>query len=1407
MKKSYIFVISAFLLSLFIFSETYAQKEIPPAGYEKLTPLSVKDSIELANLPRLILPESFKGPDAPLLPYIVDNSQNMHWRPVFAQVAYECGQASGIGQGFTYAINRLRNLPSDDPDNQYPTHFCWNFGNGGDGWYGVSYFHSFEIVRTEGTPNVTTYGGMSAGGPKRWMNGYDNYYQAMHNRIAEAYQIDVSTEEGILTIRNWIHNHIENADVGGVASFYTSCPYGMSTLPTGTPEAGMYVMTSWGGANHALTVSGYHDSICWDYNNDGQYTNHIDINGDGEVNVRDWEIGGLRFANNYSGGPTWGNNGFCYMTYKSLADPPGNGGIWNNALHVLYAKAGTEPLLTTRVILKHDMREMIRVQVGISTDITSETPQYVLGFPIFNYQGGNYYMQGGTSEEDKTIEFGLDITPFLNLIEPGTPARYFLMVNENDPNTWGTGEIISYSIIDYTNGVNEIICDQSNVNITNNNLTTLWVNHTVDYGSVMIDMDTLPPATMFEPYSCQLSASGGTEPYLWDFDLNFTETNYTQTFPMVNAQQLTPSNNDDGYALKQLDFTFPFYGEEYDEVRVNVDGTIMFEDYFNWPYTVYDFFTFTKNKHIAPFNTDLRIYPSGNDGMWYEGDTNFAIFRWKVSVNGQQGTSELNFAVQLFKNGDIRFFYGNVNIYSGIEWLSGVSAGDNKYYQFTEVTNDPSITPEFVCDLEASHYPEGFEISRYGVFSGTTNEIYNNFKIKFMVTDENNLKDSKVLLFSTDGSNYLVIDDYSVIAGGDDMIEYGEKAFLTVDIKSLSEEIITGAGMTLSIDDEFITLLDSSEILGSFDPGEIRTFTNAFTFNVGNLVPNGHNLDFSTLITDDSGGEWASHIYLTAYAPEISAGGVTVDDGGNSSLDPGETADLIVTLMNDGGATANNIVATLFSSDPYVTINDNTGNINILSPYNNDTVTFNVTASAYIPIGYIIEFTIDIAADLGITNTDTFDLVIGQTPIVIIDVDPNHSSGPIIQTAIEANGVLVEYTTSFPADMNQYSAIFVCLGIYSDNYILSSSEGQELANYLNNGGNLYMEGGDTWAYDNQTAAHAMFNINGTDDGTSDMSQVLGQTGTFTEGMSFIYSGENDWMDHIEPIVPAFLVLENESPSYGTGIAYDEGTYKTIGTAHEFGGLTDGTSISTKKELMKQYLDFYGLLPPPVYTLNLKVYLEGPFNGTEMKTDLNTQDLIPSVQSYNVNPWYYDGTENIVTIPNSDIVDWVLVEFRDAPDAISATPGTMIARHAAFLLNDGSVVGLDGSSSLYFSNTINYQLFIVIWHRNHLGVLSANALSGFNGVYNYDFTVSEDKVYGGNLAHKEIAPGIWGLIAGDGNCDGQITIPDKTNVWSQQAGEAMYEFGDFNMDGNIDNKDKDDLLILNIGMGYTGQVLP
>ncbi|MCD4697857.1 MAG: VCBS repeat-containing protein, partial [Bacteroidales bacterium] len=67
------------------------------------------------------------------------------------------------------------------------------------------------------------------------------------------------------------------------------------------------------------------------------------------------------------------------------------------------------------------------------------------------------------------------------------------------------------------------------------------------------------------------------------------------------------------------------------------------------------------------------------------------------------------------------------------------------------------------------------------------------------------------------------------------------------------------------------------------------------------------------------------------------------------------------------------------------------------------------------------------------------------------------------------------------------------------------------------------------------------------------------------------------------------------------------------------------------------------------SVNLNAFLEGPFNQTDMNTGLNP-DHIPLSQPYNIAPWDYTGTESFVSIPNANVVDWVLVELRDTTEA-------------------------------------------------------------------------------------------------------------------------------------------------------------
>jgi len=954
-----------------LLTSSYAQVESNQESW-MLSPLTIQEELQLQCLPELKLPPGYGTRD---LPYMVDNSIQIYMRPVFQQDGLSCGQASSIGYNFTYEMSRERDINASLLQNQYPTHFSWNFMNGGAGYYGVSYLHSLQILKEFGMPNVVDYGGaMGFGGPNRWMSGYTQYYNGMHNRITNAYQIQAGTPEGLLVLKHWLHSHLDGSTVGGVASFYGQHQGTSLMLPEGTPEAGKYVLISFGGSpNHAMTIVGYNDSIRWDYNNDGQYTNTIDINGDNVVNMKDWEIGGFKMVQSYGGVPNWGNQGYAYMMYKTIADNLGSGGIWNHCVHVLDVKASCDPKLTARITLNHNRRKLIKVLTGISNNVSLIKPEVILGFPIYDYHGGDNYMQGGTTEEaNKTIEFGLDLSKLLSDIDLNQEVKVFLQVVENDPANEYVGEIIQFSIYDHTAGGTQINCPQTNVPLVNDDTTTVSVTHTFNFNRVAILDESIPPAPEGEYYSYQLTASGGTLPYIWEFDKTYQETNQAASFPQVTATQLSPSNNTSGFVTQPIGFAFPYYDSAYSSITVHVDGYLMFdEQLYPFPYYQDDKVLFNITRNISPYlNQHQEISSSQGGGIWYEGDAQSATFRWKTSLT-EDPTMLMNYAVRLYPDGTIKFYYGSMNGCDEFLWIAGISDGDNFNYQTTAISDKPVITTNTSTTLLPYDYPQEMEISDNGLFFGTPIQSYGNEQITFKVTDNNFIHTTKTFAFSSSG---IIVQD-SVISGGNGIIAFGETAWMNISVLNVRPDMIPDATMTIHIDDPYITMADSMENLGNIEPGVLKKYFNAFNFMVAEDVPNDHLITIQTIISSDT-NEWESNLFHYAFAPIVTAEEVVVNDE-DGRLDAGDTTDLTISILNSGGVEVTSLYTILSTEDPYITINQSFNNIPLLETGQTVDVSFNLSVSDNCPPGHIIDFTIDMMGDGNYVASDNFSLGVG----------------------------------------------------------------------------------------------------------------------------------------------------------------------------------------------------------------------------------------------------------------------------------------------------------------------------------------------------------------------------------------------------------------------------------------------
>ena len=202
-------------------------------------------------------------------------------------------------------------------------------------------------------------------------------------------------------------------------------------------------------------------------------------------------------------------------------------------------------------------------------------------------------------------------------------------------------------------------------------------------------------------------------------------------------------------------------------------------------------------------------------------------------------------------------------------------------------------------------------------------------------------------------------------------------------------------------------------------------------------------------------------------------------------------------------------------------------------------------------------------------------------------------------------------------------------------------------------------------------------------------------------------------------------------------------------------------------------------------LSLSVFLEGAFNGTTaMNTTLNTSNILPFGQPYNMAPWSYPGIESVTAIP-AGVVDWVLVEVRQAASAALATSSTIIAKRAGFLKSDGSIVDLDGVSPLNIGRpTIASNLYVVIRHRNHIAIMNANTMALNGTTYNYNFSSAITQAYGGTAGYKQIVPGIFGMVSGDTDADGTITILDFSSWASDFGATTSYRLTDIDLDGLI-----------------------
>ncbi len=431
-----------------------------------------------------------------------------------------------------------------------------------------------------------------------------------------------------------------------------------------------------------------------------------------------------------------------------------------------------------------------------------------------------------------------------------------------------------------------------------------------------------------------------------------------------------------------------------------------------------------------------------------------------------------------------------------------------------------------------------------------------------------------------------VIDD-SLYGNNNNLINPGEMINLPLWIKNWGDSTAHNVFGLLRTNDIYTTIVDSIKWFGEIQ-GRDSAYTgdSGYVFSIATNCPDLHNITFDLICKDMNDSIWISHFNHPVFAPELTLLEILISGGnGNSNLEPGETVFVKVKIKNTGHSPIDSVYAILQGLSNYTVITDSTGSyphIGIDSSAVNDLDPFIVYADSLTLPGTSAEFQM-VLYSLFYHDTISFSIVIGKKDYFIWNPDLTPQPGQNMHNILTSLGYSGEISANLPQILNLYNCVFVCLGVFPNNYVIQSgsAEAQRLVDFALSGGRLYMEGGDVWYYDPMMGGYDfsnLFGLNPVDDGGSNMGPIGGIAGTFTQGMDFNYGGENEWMDHISPLNPgSFLIFRDTDNYFDCGVAYDAGTYRTVATSFELGALFDGTPPSTRAVLLDSIMHFFGCL--------------------------------------------------------------------------------------------------------------------------------------------------------------------------------------------------------------------------------------
>jgi len=205
----------------------------------------------------------------------------------------------------------------------------------------------------------------------------------------------------------------------------------------------------------------------------------------------------------------------------------------------------------------------------------------------------------------------------------------------------------------------------------------------------------------------------------------------------------------------------------------------------------------------------------------------------------------------------------------------------------------------------------------------------------------------------------------------------------------------------------------------------------------------------------------------------------------------------------------------------------------------------------------------------------------------------NLLKGWVAKKGLTGEKAIVQHTTdlSLYSDLTKFAAIYISLGVYPKKHVLTETEALPLKLFLQQGGKLYFEGGDTWAFDTQTSLHGFFHIKSAkDDSNFGVEGPLKGNGvyqnakqspvkfySFAYEQNFTYNNGNDLLNAATQVKETRNVLHNDGKNdkFFVQVAHDDPNgYRTVASSILVSGLTTDTGTDKPEDAIERIQAFF-----------------------------------------------------------------------------------------------------------------------------------------------------------------------------------------------------------------------------------------